>query len=312
MCSMLNKNQYLLNYRKDVNSQFGEDGIIEKIFELIPASEQNNWCVEFGAWDGKHFSNTYNLIYNKKWHGVLIEGEKERWQMLVENYKGLDRVLAFNRLINFEGKDTLDNVLLETDIPENFDFMSIDIDGLDYHIWDSVKKYKPKVVVIEYNPFIPGNIGFVQEANFKVKHGNSILSITNLAKEKGYELICINQENAFYTDRKYFKYFNIDDNSINALKHFDEPLQVFQLYDGTIRFHGSQSLYYYNLGFDFNKFQVLPKSLRQAHIPWKGTTLFQKILLKLIKILYSVNPVDKEACWSWKSEYKSLINYEDK
>lgn len=307
----LNKNQFLLNYRKDISSQFGEDGIIEKIFEIIPGSEQNKWCVEFGAWDGKRYSNTYNLIVNQNWHGVLIEGEKKRWQELVENYKDVDRVIAFNCFISFEGKNTLDNVLKETKIPKEFDFLSIDIDGLDYHIWNGLKEYKPKVVVIEYNSFIPGNIEFVQEANFDVMHGNSILSVTKMAKEKGYELICINQENAFYIDKRYYKYFNIKDNSINALKHFNEPLQVYQLYDGTIRFHGSQALYYYNLGFDFNRFQVLPKTLRQAHIPWKEPSWFQKLRLELIKLFYSIRQVDEKVCWSWKSEYKSIINHGD-
>ena len=57
---VFSKNQFLLNYRKNVTSQFGEDGIIEKIFEIIP--EQNHWCVECGAGDGKALSNSFNLI----------------------------------------------------------------------------------------------------------------------------------------------------------------------------------------------------------------------------------------------------------
>lgn len=54
------KNDGLLDYRRNVTSQCGEDGIIEKIFEMIGA--RNKWCVEFGAYDGKHLSNSYNLI----------------------------------------------------------------------------------------------------------------------------------------------------------------------------------------------------------------------------------------------------------
>jgi len=54
------KNDWLLDYRKDVTSQTGEDGIIDKVFEII--GTQSKWCVEFGAYDGKFCSNTYNLI----------------------------------------------------------------------------------------------------------------------------------------------------------------------------------------------------------------------------------------------------------
>ena len=36
-------------------TQRGEDGIIEKIFEIVGAT--NRYCVEFGAWDGKLYSS---------------------------------------------------------------------------------------------------------------------------------------------------------------------------------------------------------------------------------------------------------------
>ena len=41
------KNDWSLDHRKKITSQCGEDGIIEKIFEMIGV--QNKWCVEFGA-----------------------------------------------------------------------------------------------------------------------------------------------------------------------------------------------------------------------------------------------------------------------
>ncbi len=47
---------YLQKFNRKVTSQRGEDGIIEKIFEIAGAA--NRYCVEFGAWDGKLYSNT--------------------------------------------------------------------------------------------------------------------------------------------------------------------------------------------------------------------------------------------------------------
>ena len=49
-------------FKKNIYSQNGEDGIIE---ELIKRLEIKNLEVcEFGAWDGKLYSNTFNLVKN--------------------------------------------------------------------------------------------------------------------------------------------------------------------------------------------------------------------------------------------------------
>jgi len=55
-----NDNFRLLERARNVNSQFGEDGIIAALLSQIPS--RTSWCVEFGAWDGKHLSNTRKLI----------------------------------------------------------------------------------------------------------------------------------------------------------------------------------------------------------------------------------------------------------
>ena len=65
----------LAQHGQNVFSQFGEDGIIARIFEIIGL--QSKACIEFGAWDGFHMSNTANL-WTKGWKGVLIEGHAGR------------------------------------------------------------------------------------------------------------------------------------------------------------------------------------------------------------------------------------------
>lgn len=40
-------------FQKNIYSQNGEDGIISEILKRLNLREnENNWCVEFGAWDG--------------------------------------------------------------------------------------------------------------------------------------------------------------------------------------------------------------------------------------------------------------------
>jgi hypothetical protein len=265
----LKPNNWLESHAKNIYSQNGEDGVIEEIFKIIP--NQDNWCVEFGAWDGKHLSNTYNLIQNKGWSGVLIEGSKKRFGDLNNTYKGNNKVIGINRMVDYGGKDSIDAILSETKIPIDFDLISIDIDGNDYHIWNSIIKYKPKVVIIEFNVTIPKDVEFIQERNINITQGNSLLALTKLGKTKDYELICAIGCNAFYVKKEYFPLFQIKDNSLDALFAGTIAPRVFQLYDGTIMLTEKLSLYWQrNTMVNENDLQVIPKRYRfldDGHYP---------------------------------------------
>jgi hypothetical protein len=80
-------------------------------------------------------------------------------------------------------------------VPEEPDVLSIDVDGNDYWIWSAIDRYRPRVVVIEYNgdlapgseqvmPYTPG---------FRWDHssgyGASLGALEALAAEKGYVLV---------------------------------------------------------------------------------------------------------------------------
>lgn len=252
---------YLNQYAYNTYSQFGEDGIIEKIFEIIPTSH-SPWCVEFGAWDGKFLSNTYELISNKNWNGVLIEGNTAKFPDLQQTFKGNQQVNLINKYVAFEGKNTLDNLLKETAIPTEFDLLSIDIDGNDYHIWESFVSFHPKLVVIEFNPSIPSDIEFVQEKNMQVNHGNSLLSLIKLGKRKGYELIATTYCNGFFIQKKYFELFQLEDNSIDKLWKITQSPRIFQLYDGTLVLSEEFNLIWHRKLVTNKDIQVVPGLLR--------------------------------------------------
>ncbi len=272
----MNKNpHWLFDYKKNVFSQTGEDGIIEKILEILP--EKDLWCVEFGAWDGIMNSNTRNLIVNFGYSAVLIEGGKEKFEELKKNYSSYSNVITLNEFVGFSDEDNLDKILSNTPIPKNFDFLCIDIDGNDYHVWNSLKIYQPKIVCIEFNPTIPNEVEFIQNADFQINQGSSLLSITYLAKSKGYELISVIDFNAFYVDKKYFQLFEISDNSIQTLrKNLSFITYFFTGYDGTIFLSGSQRFFNHGgIKINSSRMQYLPKILRK----YSGNyNLFEKIL----------------------------------
>jgi hypothetical protein len=154
------KPTWLSDHKSNVYSQLGEDGVISKILEVVPA--RNRWCVEFGAWDGIYLSNVCNLIRNQSYSAVLIEANKKKFKELQANYGNRTDVHVLNKLVGFSSNDNLDSILQPLPIPVDFDFLSIDIDGNDYHVWKAIRHFKPKIVCVEYNHTIPTEIEFVQ------------------------------------------------------------------------------------------------------------------------------------------------------
>lgn len=181
-------------FKKNITSQNGEDGIIEKIFEIIGC--QNKVCVEFGACDGRFLSNTWNLRVNKGWKGILIEADPVKAKRLCKDYPG-DHCI--NRYVSHEGPSSLDNILgsLYIDIPQNFDLLSIDVDGNDYHIWKSFKNYSPSVVIVECNPTIPPYVELAGDPN-NTDIGCSALALVKLAHKKRYKLVAMTKCNLFF------------------------------------------------------------------------------------------------------------------
>jgi hypothetical protein len=252
---------WLLEHRANVTSQIGQDGILAKIFDLI--GEGQKFCVEFGAWDGKHLSNTWDLIANKGWGGILIEGDPAKFSGLVATHP-YPRVKALNRFVHWQGEEALDNILAGNDAPPEIDLMSIDVDGNDWHIWKSLVKHRPRVVLIEFNPSIPNDVFFVQDPDRRYNHGNSLLALIELGKQKGYSLVCANCWDAFFVVDELYGAFNIPDNGIDAM-HFYPQAQtsLFQGYDGTLFTAGNRQLLWHNLGFAFDTIQLLPPHQRR-------------------------------------------------
>jgi len=254
--------RWLLEYSADRNSQSGEDGIIEKILEYL--GEPTKWCVEFGAWDGHYLSNTYDLIANKGYSAVMIEGSSTKFRELADNFKDNPNVIPVNAFVGFTKPDGLDSILADTEVPEDFDVLSIDIDGNDFHVWEAVTKYRPRLVIIEYNPTIPSPVEFVQPADMSVKQGTSILSLTRLAQEKNYELVCATKNNCLFVRSKYFDRFGIDDNSVCAIRA-DESLvtYIFNGMDGRVFVRGYGKLGWHGIPYLESRMQQVTRLLRK-------------------------------------------------
>ena len=202
----------LREYAENVHSQFGEDGIIKKIFEIVGTTTKR--CVEFGAWDGFHLSNTARL-WTESWNAVLIEGDRARFEELKEKVKAYKCIPVCAFVGTDHKKDSLEFLIEQAGVRGEIDLLSIDIDGNDYHIFQSLEKLRPRVIICEYNPTIPYYVDVVPKPNSFL--GCSLGSLTRLAEEKDYRLVATTETNGFYVLESLYSKFEEFETSIEKL-----------------------------------------------------------------------------------------------
>jgi hypothetical protein len=222
-------------------SQGGEEGILREVFRRLGVRQ--GWAVEMGAWDGRHFSNTYQLLQDG-WSGVGIECDPNRYRELLDNTRHLREYYAICRAVGREGDDRLDALLARTPLPRDFDLFSLDIDGYDYWIWDSLRDYRPSVVVIEYNALFSASEDKVLPFGHHVEwpiFGASAAALERLGRSKGYRLVaCTPGSNLFFV-REALAEGRLERLPVSCVPA--EPAQVKRRWSGWAAFEepGSQS-----------------------------------------------------------------------
>jgi hypothetical protein len=200
-----------------VYSQNKEDEIIDYIFEKIGTTDK--FFVEFGTGADASECNTRFLREQKGWKGVM-------WDLGATDTPDIG---LFKERIS---KDNIVQLFEKYNVPIEFDFLSIDIDFNDWHIWREIGKvYKPRVVCIEYNfqysPYDDVVVEYDEEGGPPNKYGKltsytqgSMLAYTRLAHYLGYKLIC--------SDEKGINLFFSRNDCTNV-----EEASIYDVYDST-------------------------------------------------------------------------------
>lgn len=220
----------LNDFRRNVYSQFGEDGIIERLFDELQV-EAGFFC-EFGAWDGKRFSNTY-LLHEKGWKGVYIEGDSKRFADLKRNVAEDGSVELICAYVRPSGPNSLDQILMHSRLikqSKRLDLLSIDIDSDDLAIWRSLTVLRPSVVVIEFNPTIPLDTDYVNPPG--ENKGNAARSIAAFAELNRYDLVATTHCNLVFVDAQVRP---VSVERIDLIREgLDEQIRFFWGYDGSL------------------------------------------------------------------------------
>lgn len=160
-------------------SQYGEEEILKDFFK----GQTRGTVVDVGAADGKTFSNSYWLIEEMGWRGLLIEPEtdqfvqlqkqhtrnnvtrlhcavakesKDAWLYIAGNGSTLSEDWRDRGLVKFTDVERvlchpLKNLLAWVNCPDTIDFLTIDCEGMDLEVLQSMdfKRYDVKLICVE-------------------------------------------------------------------------------------------------------------------------------------------------------------------
>jgi hypothetical protein len=172
-----------------VFSQNGEDGVLAEILRRIGVGGRR--FVEFGVQDGSEGTTVF-LAQVMGWSGAYLEADADAYAALERRFSANPRVRTLHAAVE---PDNVEALFAQAGVPEEPDVVSIDVDGNDYWIWRALERFRPRVVVIEYNgdldlassqvmPYTPG-----YRWDHSSGYGASLGALEALGAEKGYTLV---------------------------------------------------------------------------------------------------------------------------
>jgi hypothetical protein len=191
-----------------VFSQFGEDGILQYlIWKLSPLPES---FVEFGVGNYTE-ANTLFLLMHDNWRGLIMDRSASDIQSVLERPIAWRHDLrAVPALIH---RENINELIESNGMSGEIGVLSIDIDGIDYWVWERIDVVQPVVVVVEYNsvfgtsravtvPYDP-NFDRTRAHYSNLYWGCSLPALCHLAERKGYLFVGSNSagNNAFFVRR---------------------------------------------------------------------------------------------------------------
>ena len=183
-------------------SQNEEDGIAVALFDRIGAPTRR--FVEVGA--GVNGGNSGFLARECGWSGVMLEIHPARVRALQRRFG--PAVTAVQARVT---RENINGLLSSHGAAGDIDLLSVDIDGIDYWVWEGLSVCRPRLVIAEYNASFGATrsvtVPYDPEFNrrgFNVAksayYGASLLALSRLGARKGYRLVVVEPRgvNAFF------------------------------------------------------------------------------------------------------------------
>jgi len=194
-------------YEFKITSQNNEDGIIDFLSKNIIKPDKKFFEIGFDY----HEFNTLNLI-KQNWSGGLIDGDIlkcDKLKVCLDKNFSNKKVVVKNEFVDYENiNEIIKSIITDT----NFDFFSLDTDGMDYWIIEKLN-FNPKIICLEFNPWLNkfSSLAIPKQKKFNYQsdmfYGASLKAFKNLLNKKGYKLVAIESSgnNAFFVRQIEFK-----------------------------------------------------------------------------------------------------------
>ena len=179
-----------------VFSQFGDDGIIQYLVNRVEIPAGRRRFIEFGV-ENYRESNTRFLLLNNNWSGLILDGSAEN----INSIKN-DQIYWKHELTavhSFIDRDNINELIAANGFAGEVGILSIDIDGNDYWIWETIDVVKPAIVIVEYNSVFGATravaVPYDPLFNCTKAHysnlfwGSSLKALCQLGKRKGYAFV---------------------------------------------------------------------------------------------------------------------------
>lgn len=182
-----------------VFSQFEEDGLLLLI--LAATGLGNKTFVEIGSDDGIN-SNCANWYFNFGFDGLFVDRNKDSIRRGERFYGKYPNPWNFppKFLCASVSKDNINELIEHAGFFGRITLLSIDLDGIDYYVWEALTQVVPDIVIIEtHNEFglhdivVPYQDHFNDSQKNNLYHGASPVAMTFLARHKGYRLVGANR-----------------------------------------------------------------------------------------------------------------------
>ncbi|MEM1364457.1 MAG: hypothetical protein AAGH82_01780 [Pseudomonadota bacterium] len=194
-----------------VFSQFGEDGILQYLIRQTKIEAAEEVFVEFGVEDYTE-ANTRFLLLNDHWRGLVMDGDAANMEAVrASDLYWRSDITANHAWID---RDNINDLISDAGFGGRIGILSIDIDGNDYWVWETLEVVDPVIVICEWNGVygpshavsVPYDPSFSRsDAHFSNLYwGASMEAFRHLADKKGYALVGSNGvgNNIFFVKRE--------------------------------------------------------------------------------------------------------------
>jgi len=180
-------------------SQFEEDGII--LYVLTSIGMKSKKVVELCCGIGEE-SMSANLIINHGYEGFLFEGDKAK-AAYARRFFGRKRdcfLIPPTITQAWITRENVNSLLREAGVSGEIDLLSLDMDGVDYYIWEAITEVNPRLCVFEVQNVIPGHLSLtipynpafdsMKKGDYIPQFGSvSLAAMKKLSAKKGYRMI---------------------------------------------------------------------------------------------------------------------------